>query len=148
MLDSGLPEEVTDDEVSSHFFYSSGGKFKNGQVLYGAFFPPVTLRPVQLSVFRIQFLTDDKVWELGDEFVGPRGDSAIKARADIQVRVFRSQKLTVEASEPPPRHADVLGWAEPSPPFEGMSNTQIAKITWQEVTTELARKAKLVVRGV
>lgn len=137
-----LPATVEDEEITSHFLHFSS-QFKKDKVLFGAFFPPVNLKPSQLSVFRIDGLSETEIWGIGETHVGKKGDAAIKARADLKARHYRTQKLIISKDEPPPRHANVTGWPEPRPPFEGESKNSIARQAWQEMTTIFARNAKL-----
>lgn len=137
-----LPDIVDDEEATSHFLHFTN-QFKNGVVLYNAFFPPVDLRPCELSVYRIKGLTESEIWDIGETHVGKKGDAAIKARADLRARYFREQNLTIVKDEPPSRHANVTGWPEPRPPFDGESKNKVAREAWQDMTTKLARNAKL-----
>jgi hypothetical protein len=61
------------------------------------------------SVFRIDNLTENQIWTLGQTYVG-QPDRIIHGRADIRVNAIRALGLEVTPSEPPPRHANVSNW--------------------------------------
>ena len=62
------------------------------------------------SVFRILALTDAAIWSLGQDHVAnPRG-ATIYARADLIVAAILGVGLHVDPAEPPPRHANIVGW--------------------------------------
>ena len=143
MLDSGLPRSLAEDEVVCHFLHFSS-QFTKSHVLYGAFFPPVHQKPLQVSVFRTIGYSDGQIWDLGQRHIPKKGEASLKARADISVNSIIAESLKVESSEPPQRHSDILGWPEPTPPFDGKSGNKIAKDTWLGIATQLARKSKLV----
>lgn len=135
-----LPDIIGDNEVTSYFLHFSD-QFRNGNVVFSTFFPRVDLNPHQLSVFRIDELTEPDIWNLGNEHVPVRSGNPIKGRADLKALHFRAQNIHIEKDEPPPRHANILGWPEPRPDQTGKSKNQIARETWQEIATYLARNA-------
>ena len=87
------------------------------------------------SVFRIIGLTNEKIWELGTEFVEPLRGRPSLARADILISNVNRLELQVNQSEPPPRHADIAGWSDEKD--FNMSKAQV-----------LAADAHLVVRNI
>ena len=77
-----------------------------------AFMPPPNLR---LSVFRIEGLSREAVWSIGErEVIGampqPR---TLYGVGDVKVSVCRGLNLEVECDDKPPGHADVVGWPGP-----------------------------------
>jgi hypothetical protein len=78
-----------------------------GHVRRRAFEP--SKRDNSTSVFETTGLSNESVWSIGDEHVaGPRGP--VLARGDIAVSHVRESGLVVERSDPPPRHASIIGW--------------------------------------
>lgn len=62
----------------------------------------------ETSVFRINGLPDDAIWEIGDEHVAPtRGE--IIGRADLAESSL-ANPLVLEDAPPPPRHMAIRGW--------------------------------------
>jgi hypothetical protein len=86
------------------------------------------------SVFRIVGLTDAQIWDLGVQHVESVRGRASLARADIAISKIVNLGLQVQASEPPPRHANIAGWSN-----EKDANMSIAQ--------QLAAEARLVVRS-
>ena len=74
------------------------------------------------SVCRIRDLTESEIWDLGREYVATIQRPTILARADVSVRFVNGLGLSIEASEPPPRHAN-MGW--PSEKHEMLSKAQV-----------------------
>ena len=69
-------------------------------------------RQKAVSVFRQSGLPEEAIWELGmSHFAIPRNKQLL-GRAVIIVRDVSSQELSVESAEPPPRHANILGWPD------------------------------------
>ncbi len=62
------------------------------------------------SVFRIAALTDGEIWSLGQTYVANPRNGTIHARADLVVFAVLAVGLRVDAAEPPPRHASIVGW--------------------------------------
>lgn len=97
-----------------------------------AFEPPPDLR---LSVFRIDGLTIEEVWENGqlnvvNKMSEPRNLHGI---ADIKASAIQDIHLDIDPDNNPPRHASIVGW-----PDEKSERMLIAQ--------ELATRAKLVLR--
>ncbi len=72
----------------------SGFSIQNKTVSYRSFIPPKR-NPQELSVYRISTLTENKVWEIGKEYV--QGENEIKARADFLAQVVYENNLIVIA---------------------------------------------------
>ena len=77
-------------------------------------------RQGEVSVFRIDRLSEKQVWTIGRDVVG--GTKNPKARGDIKAAKVRESQLDVLAAEPPPRHANLVGW-----PSEKSEQKLIAK---------------------
>ena len=96
-----------------------------------AFMPPTNLR---LSVFRIDGLKLDEVWEIGqreviDVLPQPK---TLYGMADIKASKVREFALEIEPSNIPPRHADICGWPE--------------KAKQKSIAQQLAAEAKLILK--
>jgi len=65
-----------------------------------------------VSVFRQVGLSEGEIWELGATHVARPRNKQLLGRAVIIVREVLSQELNVESVEPPPRHANILGWPD------------------------------------
>ncbi len=70
---------------------------------------------IELSVSRHRELTEDQLWELGNEVARKRSEHEgrnipLRGRADFLARTARAQKLDVKPDEPPRNHANVIGW--------------------------------------
>lgn len=99
-----------------------------------AAFHPAVNKDHKTSVFRIQELTEQQIWSLGDKYVASRSGREVRARAELLVEQITNVGLRVEPSTPPPRHGDIIGW-----PRE--------KNKWMSLAQELAAVAVLQVRG-
>jgi hypothetical protein len=75
-----------------------------GRVKPRAFHPPADRH---VSVFRVQGLSQDRIWNLADRFVV----NGVQARAELFVGEIRNVGLRVERDEPPPRHANITAWS-------------------------------------
>jgi len=76
--------------------------------------------------------TRQEIWEIGDREVAPsRGP--VLARADINQNNVISRNLQVIPSEPPEKHADIMGW-----PSE--------KSERQSIALELAEDSQLILK--
>lgn len=98
-----------------------------------AFEPPSDLR---LSVFRIDGLTIEEVWETGLANVIARMSEPrnLYGIADIKASASRDVGLDIDPDNTPQRHACVVGWPED-------------KSKQMLIQHELAAKAKLVLRA-
>ncbi|MDP2719620.1 MAG: hypothetical protein Q8P44_07310 [Dehalococcoidia bacterium] len=108
-----LPIVVNPNESLARYLSEKKGYFSTDRnaVLPRAFMPPLNLR---LSVFRIDGLKLDEVWEIGQKKVIdvlplPK---PLYGMADIKASKVRKFELEIEPSNTPPRHADICGWPE------------------------------------
>jgi hypothetical protein len=135
MLPSGLPEFVADDETLVRFLTSSG-HYSAKQARPSAFMPDP--RDRRKSVFRYHSPADGELWALADSKLSP--EHPAKAAAVVKAGEVRAAKIEIEASEPPPRHADLVGW----PWIENDPEKQRAE--QKERALKIAQKARLSVR--
>ena len=100
----------------------------NGRVKPRVFHPAP--KDHKTSVFRIPGLSEKEIWQFGDVYVAAVVGRKILARAEVSVGQVNSIALRVEPDEPPPRHANVTGWAS-------------EKDRWMSQAQELAALATL-----
>ncbi len=106
-----MVEPVTSSEVLSRFIMQTNWfSLSNNRVKYAAFMP--NPKNGQTSVFRISGISDREVWEIGHREVGLKRDKPILGRADIAASCVLTKGLDVVPSEPPVRHANIVGWPE------------------------------------
>jgi hypothetical protein len=98
-------ETLTRFVMQSNWFRSSDRRVK-----YAAFMP--NLRNGETSVFRISDLSDVEVWAIGDDTVATLRERPILGRADITASLVMANKLNLVPDEPPPRHANIVGWPQ------------------------------------
>ncbi|MFZ0748744.1 MAG: hypothetical protein WAM70_05245 [Pyrinomonadaceae bacterium] len=79
-----------------------------------------------LSVTRHAGLEDREIWELGQQ-VADAQSAALYGRADVEVRVFTAQSLTIAPTLTPRNHANITGWPPEKP---------LQKIIAQEIAAE------------
>jgi hypothetical protein len=123
MLASGLPEHVADDEELVRFLTSSS-QFNAAGVKRAAFMPAAH-RP-ETSVLRRRGESREALLATGREQLKGRHvhGGAIVSAADV-----RAVLLDVVASEPPPRHANIVGWASADPEdFKAQRMAQAASL--------------------
>lgn len=104
----------------------------NNAVKPKAFMPPPNLR---LSVFRIDGLTLDEIWAIGQREVIDLTPRVKQLHGLGEIKVSECQKtgLAVDCDNNPPRHANIIGW-----PAEKEKQKLLA--------AELAAEANLVLR--
>jgi hypothetical protein len=64
---------------------------------------------IELSVFRIGALAETEIRQIGEE-VGRLRNKPLVGRGELTAAHVRKVGLDVKAKEPPPRHADIVGW--------------------------------------
>jgi hypothetical protein len=87
------------------------------------------------SVFRTLGLDEISPWALARLYVEQGRERAALARADLTVSAVDRFGLSLVAVEPPPRHANIVGWPE-------------EKSARMSVAQQLAATARLVLRPV
>jgi len=100
---------VAPDEIITRFILSTSHFSRlNSRVKHRAFEP--SAQDNSTSVFRISALTDKGVWSLGQQYVAYPSRRTLYARADLAAHTVLAVGLHVQPDEPPPRHANIIGW--------------------------------------
>ncbi|HLA11413.1 MAG TPA: hypothetical protein VJ023_12575 [Pyrinomonadaceae bacterium] len=78
-----------------------------------------------VSVFRIDALGQAAIWEIGSD-LGRKRERTLYARGDTKAHDARELGLDIRPDEPPPRHANLIGWPENDKPRQKVIALQIA----------------------
>jgi hypothetical protein len=133
-LPSGLAEEVADGEDLARFLTSSS-QFNALMAKPSAFLP--SPRDGETSVFRHGRELRGALWRIGTEHVVHR---TVHGAAIVETRRVRAALLEVMAREPPPRHANIVGWPSLSP------DPEMGKAERKERAALIAQYAEVVRR--
>lgn len=104
-LPSGLPEEIEGDEDIARFLTSSS-HYNSIAVKPVAFLP--NPKNGETSVFRHGAEPLDELKAIAQKEVGQ--ERKIHGAAIVKAEVICEAGVEVIAKEPPPRHADIIGW--------------------------------------
>jgi hypothetical protein len=132
VLASGLPEIVADDEDLVRLLTSSSQRTQAG-VKPAAFMP--NPKDWAKSVIRHPPQSRAALWQLGREYLG--GGATFHGAAIVQARQIREVTLDVLADEPPPRHANIVGWPQGDDPV-------LAKDRCKQLAARLAQSSTMV----
>lgn len=135
MLPSGLPDFVADPEPLSRFL-TSDSQFKSDMPKPSAFMPGPS--DAKTSVFRQGSDLLDSLWAAADREIGT--DRRVRAAALLTASAVRQAKLDVESHEPPPRHANIIGWPNLA------NDVEATRAQRKELALLLAQAATLVRR--
>lgn len=105
MLSSGLADIVADEEDLTRFLTSSS-QFNAAGVKPSALLPSPT--KAETSVFRHGRSPSESLWQIGDDLVA--GGRTLRGAVIFKAMHVRAALLDVVANEPPPRHANIVGW--------------------------------------
>lgn len=94
--------------VARYIFFSKYIRSSNNTVKWSAFMP--SEKDNETSVFRISGLSDQEIWKMANEEVVPNQTNTLKGRADIPSSDVMTN-LILSFSEPPYRHAAIIGWS-------------------------------------
>jgi hypothetical protein len=104
MLPSGLPEIVADEEALARFLVSSS-QF-NATTVKRAAFEPSRKAQMTTSVFRHDAEPRQGLVQIARDHITRN----VHGVAICKASVVRAAKLDVVAEEPPPLHANIIGW--------------------------------------
>jgi hypothetical protein len=135
MLPSGLAENVDDEEDLTRFLTSSS-QFNAVMVKPAVFLP--NPKNGETSVFRHGSFPRALLWQIAKEQV--RADRTLHGAAIVKAKHVRSALLDVVAQEPPPRHANIVGWPSPT------TDPDLGKAARRERALVIAQHAELVRR--
>lgn len=133
-LPSRLPKIVGDDEKLARFLASDRLFNKSGLIRPAAYMPNPAHR--NSSVFREEggrVETLKKIWAENQT-----GDRSLHAIAICKARDVRAAALDVASEEPPPKHANIVGW-----PWND-AYPEIAKAEQKERAAVIAQSAELI----
>lgn len=134
-LPSGLPEVVDDNEDLVRFLTSSS-QFNTVMVKPSVFLP--NTKDGETSVFRHGGEPREELWQIGlDHAVGSR---KLHGAAIFKASQVRATQLEVVAHEPPPRHANIIGW-----PWSA-TDPEMGKAEQKEMALMIAQFAELLRR--
>ena len=135
ILPSNLSDIVADNEDLARFLTSSG-QFNSTMVKHSAFLP--NPKDHATSVFRHGVFPADSLWRIGLEHAAI--GRTLHGAAICKTWHVRAAKLEVRAKEPPPRHADIVGW-----PVQ-LADPEMEKAQQKELAILIAQYAQLVRR--
>lgn len=102
------PPEVREDERLARFSVYKKDVRANGTVRARLFLPPPDLK---LSTCRLIGLSEEMVWNIGEEFVAEPRERSLIGRADFMAEdVIRAGLKFDPDGEPYPNHANIVGW--------------------------------------
>lgn len=133
-LGSGLPDHVDDDEDLARYLTQSS-QFNVTMAKPSAFLPNPRDRETSVSRHGMEPL--EGLWALGVEAAGPRN---LHGAAIVKTRSVRAVHLSVEADEPPPRHAAIREW-----PWDE-ADPELQKAKQKELAALIASQAVLLRR--
>jgi len=102
-----LTGSIRDEEPIARFLCNRSLFSRTARRLKQAAFLP---RDGATSVFRIDGLSNRKVWDLGRERVSGPSNRTLHGHATLQVVQVRLCRLSLHADNEPPRHAEIRGW--------------------------------------
>lgn len=113
---------VNGNENLSHFIFSKREFSRQPRRVKAEAYMP---RKGEVSVFRIDGLGDSLIWRIGAELAHKR-KRTLYGRGDTRTRSVRQAGLDVLPAEPPPRHANIVGWPENDKPRQKLLALQLA----------------------
>ena len=129
-LPSGLPESIADEEDLARVLRSSG--HSSSDYVKGSAFMPA--KDGMTSVIRHGAEPVEELWRVAEAVLG----SSIRHGAAIfKAAVVRAERLDVVADEPPPRHANIIGWPTNADP-------ELQKAQQKEIALAIASQSVLV----
>ena len=125
-----LPSKVSQSEsLARYLTHQNHYSSLNNSVKPAAFQPPSNLR---LSVFRIDKLTLEEVWEIGRVNVVsamPLPKENVYGFANIIASAVYKTHLDVDPDNNPPRHADIVQWPQEKSERKSIAQELAAKAT-------------------
>ncbi len=98
------------ERIGRYLFQKARFVSTKRRVKYGAFLPNYN---GQTSVIRITGLTENQIWNIGQNVVARRNNRNLKARADIFDSQVADEDLLIEPDTNSHKlHANIIGWPE------------------------------------
>ena len=136
-LPSGLPLDIAEEERLARFLKQKNQFSATKEIVkYTAFLPG--RHDGKTSVFRHTGEPAEEFWEIGFKELG--GEVTVYGAGIVVASNVREVGLDVNASEPPPRHANIEGWPLHEDP-------DLAKAARMEVAKVVAERASLLLRS-
>jgi len=133
VLQSGLPEQIADEEVLARFLTSSRHySVQKRLVRPEAFLPSEAHR--ETSVFRHSGEPRDTLWAIGKSVIGAESTRRLHGAALLRAAAVRGAALEVAADEPPLLHAVIRAWPWPE-------DSKLRKAAHKEISARLASAA-------
>ena len=105
-----LPDDVDPGEPLARYLLDKKHFSKEkGRVKPRAFMPA---RDLKLSVYRVEGLTEQKLWEIGEKNVAKPSGRTLRGSAKIKTSWVLEKGLAVDPDNIPPRHANITGWSQ------------------------------------
>lgn len=126
---------VTDDvgpseRITRYIMSTSQFSVKNSIVKHNAFMPPKNRKQ---SVYRTSALSEQKIWQIGNDCVAAPQEKNIYARGDlVALYIFKTGLKVVPDKKPHPKHADITGWPE-----EKHEQLMLAKVLAKKATLQI-----------
>jgi len=119
-----LKATVDDKEnLARYIFSASHFSRKASRVKAEAYMPSRG----EVSVFRIDGLDQASIWGMGAD-VARKRDRTLYARGDTKAEDVRKVGLDIRPDEPPPRHANIIGWPENDKPRQKIIALELAAV--------------------
>ncbi|MDR4504736.1 MAG: hypothetical protein MRK01_08100 [Candidatus Scalindua sp.] len=104
-----LPDEINSLEpLGRYLLTKSQFSHQKKRVKYTAFMP--NPNNLELSVFRISGLSQNKIWEIGEKYLTKNLERTLYGIARIIALKVTDNKVQIKSDNNPPRHANIVGW--------------------------------------
>jgi hypothetical protein len=104
-----MPDPVTESESLSRFIFEKGLIRPDYTLRHTVFMP--NKKNGETSVFRISGISEEQIWNIAFD-VAKKRVKQLFGRADILASKVFAKELQVVPKEPPPRHANIIGWPD------------------------------------
>ena len=110
LKDSTLIETSVPTLLARYLIQSKDFSRAGNYVKARAFMPPPDRKT---SVFQINGLTDNEIWDIGEDHVARPQEKTLHGRGDIlAAAVEKTKVLKIHYDNIPLRHANIIGWPE------------------------------------
>ena len=109
------------------------------KVKYNAFMPPKK-HPTEISVYRIDNLPENEIWDIGQEYIGNLRNKEVLARGNVKVSNI------IEIIVDNETHLQVIEDKKPHPLHANIKNIPAIKALQKNIAQKLSKITKLVVK--